>query len=80
MTSICCLNLRKMEHPLNMAIALEKIEGMICAPFTAFHDSGELNRDVIPRYAQMLIDSGMIGVFINGSSFAGSTCVPGLRQ
>ena len=56
---------------LSKSIELEKIEGMICAPFTAFHDDGELNVDVIPIYTEMMTNCGMAGVFVNGSSGEG---------
>ncbi len=50
---------------------MNKINGLICAPFTAFQKNGELNLDVIPRYAQTLANNGIEGVFINGSSGEG---------
>ena len=50
---------------------MNKINGLICAPFTAFHDNGELNLAVIPRYVQTLANNGIAGVFINGSSGEG---------
>ena len=52
-------------------IVFEKIRGMICAPFTGFDEGGVLNLDVVPTYMATLIDSGMAGVFINGSSGEG---------
>lgn len=54
-----------------MKTPMEKINGMICAPFTAFDDAGDLNLDIIPRYTQMFVDAGIQGVFINGSSGEG---------
>lgn len=50
---------------------MNKINGLICAPFTAFDKNGELNLDVVPRYAQTLANNGIEGVFINGSSGEG---------
>lgn len=50
---------------------MKKINGLICAPFTAFHADGELNLDIIPRYARTLEANGVSGVFINGSSGEG---------
>ena len=50
---------------------MNKINGLICAPFTAFQPNGELNLDIIPRYAQTLANNGIAGVFINGSSGEG---------
>jgi len=50
---------------------MEKIKGLINAPFTPFHDNGELNLDPVEAYAGMLIKNGLKGVFINGSSGEG---------
>ncbi|MFN6264596.1 MAG: dihydrodipicolinate synthase family protein [Chromatiaceae bacterium] len=50
---------------------MNKINGLICAPFTAFHQNGELNLAVVPRYVQTLANNGIAGVFINGSSGEG---------
>ena len=50
---------------------MNKINGLICAPFSAFHADGELNLDIVPRYAQTLQANGIAGVFINGSSGEG---------
>ena len=49
----------------------EKIEGLIDAPFTPFHENGDVNLAPIPEYAQMLARNGMKGVFVNGSSGEG---------
>lgn len=49
----------------------EKIEGLIDAPFTPFHENGDLNLAPIARYAAMLKKNGLKGVFINGSSGEG---------
>ena len=50
---------------------MEKIKGLIDAPFTPFLPSGEVNYEPIPRYAAMLKKNGLQGVFINGSSGEG---------
>ena len=50
---------------------MEKIIGLIDAPFTPFHANGEVNLEPIERYAQMLQHNGLKGVFINGSSGEG---------
>lgn len=49
----------------------EKIEGLIDAPFTPFHENGDVNLSPIPAYARMLAKNGLRGVFINGSSGEG---------
>ena len=50
---------------------MDKIIGIIDAPFTPFGKDGEVNLDAIPAYAAMLARNGMKGVFINGSSGEG---------
>lgn len=50
---------------------MEKIIGLIDAPFTPFYENGEVNCEVIPAYAAMLAKNGLVGVFINGSSGEG---------
>ena len=50
---------------------MEKIIGLINAPFTPFYPDGEVNYEPIPAYAEMLQKNGLKGVFINGSSGEG---------
>ena len=50
---------------------MEKIIGLIDAPFTPFYADGEVNYEPIPAYAEMLQKNGLKGVFINGSSGEG---------
>ena len=50
---------------------MEKIKGLINAPFTPFYENGEVNYDPITQYASMLSKNGIQGVFINGSSGEG---------
>lgn len=50
---------------------MEKIIGLIDAPFTPFYDNGDVNYEPIPEYARMLQKNGLKGVFINGSSGEG---------
>ena len=50
---------------------MEKIIGLIDAPFTPFHENGEVNLEPIGAYAAMLAKNGLIGVFTNGSSGEG---------
>lgn len=50
---------------------MEKIKGLIDAPFTPFGKDGEINVEPIGRYAQLLVRNGLKGVFINGSSGEG---------
>ncbi len=50
---------------------MEKIKGLINAPFTPFHENGDLNLEPIAAYTAMLMKNGLQGVFINGSSGEG---------
>ena len=50
---------------------MEKIIGLIDAPFTPFHENGDVNLQPIAAYGAMLKKNGLQGVFINGSSGAG---------
>ena len=46
---------------------MEKIKGLIDAPFTPFKENGEVNYEPIGAYADLLAKNGLKGVFINGS-------------
>lgn len=50
---------------------MEKIIGLIDAPFTPMKGNGDINLEPIPAYAAMLAKNGLKGVFINGSSGEG---------
>ena len=50
---------------------MEKIRGLIDAPFTPMRPNGDINLEPIPQYAAMLAKNGLKGVFINGSSGEG---------
>lgn len=50
---------------------MEKIIGLIDAPFTPFYANGDVNLEPIEAYAAMLQKNGLKGVFINGSSGEG---------
>lgn len=50
---------------------MEKIEGLIAAPYTPFDQKGELNTALIPTYADYLKRSGVKGVFVNGTTGEG---------
>lgn len=59
---------------------MEKIIGLIDAPFTPFHENGDINLAPIPAYAEMLAMNGLQGVFINGSSGEGYMLTPDERM
>ncbi|MGV3560669.1 dihydrodipicolinate synthase family protein [Larkinella arboricola] len=52
-------------------VAIPKIEGLIAAPFTPMHVNGSLNLSIIEPYARMLVQSGVKGAFIAGSTGEG---------
>ena len=47
---------------------MEKIIGLIDAPFTPFLPNGDVNYEPIPAYAAMLKKNGLTGVFIRNGS------------
>ncbi len=59
---------------------MEKIKGLIDAPFTPMHADGSINTAPIPAYASMLAKNGLQGVFINGSSGEGYMLTPDERK
>lgn len=50
---------------------MQKISGLIAAPFTPFDESGELNLALIPAYYDMLKKNKVTGAFICGSTGEG---------
>lgn len=59
---------------------MEKIKGLIDAPFTPMFPDGSIRPDIIPAYAAMLVKNGLKGVFINGSSGEGYMLTPEERK
>lgn len=59
---------------------MEKIKGLINAPFTPFYSTGEVNYEPIEKYGQLLAKNGLKGVFINGSSGEGYMLTEDERQ
>ena len=51
---------------------MERINGYIAAPFTPMLENGDINPDLIPEYAELLIRAGLDGVFVNGSTGEGA--------
>lgn len=49
----------------------EKINGLIAAPYTPYLPNGEVNTKMIPAYANKLINDGVKGVFICGTTGEG---------
>jgi len=49
----------------------QRLTGLIAAPFTPMHASGEVNLELIPSYHTMLLNNGVKGAFICGSTGEG---------
>ncbi|WP_320167878.1 dihydrodipicolinate synthase family protein [Mangrovibacterium marinum] len=54
-----------------MSITINKIEGLVAAPFSPMKENGELNVSAIPAYYNFLKKNGVAGAFINGSTGEG---------
>jgi len=50
---------------------IQKLKGLIAAPFTPMKEDGSLNLSVIPKYYEMLVANGVTGAFICGSTGEG---------
>lgn len=50
---------------------MNKIKGLIAAPYTPFDKRGNLNKAIIGEYAHYLKCSGVRGVFVNGTTSEG---------
>ena len=59
---------------------MEKITGLIDAPFTPMLPDGSINLSIIPHYAKMLASNGLKGAFVNGSSGEGYMLTPEERK
>lgn len=50
---------------------MKKIEGLVAAAFTPFHEDGSLNTGLIPALVDKLVNDGVKGIFICGSNGEG---------
>lgn len=57
-----------------------RLTGLIAAPYTPFHADGKLHLDAIPGYFDFLIESGVSGVFVCGSTGEGHSLSVEERQ
>ena len=46
----------------------QRLKGLIAATFTPMFDNGEINLQVIDKYADLMARSGMAGVFVCGTT------------
>lgn len=58
----------------------QKVQGLLAAPFTPMKPDGSLNLSVIPTYYRMLVDNGVTGAFICGSTGEGVSMTPQERM
>lgn len=59
---------------------IQKITGLIAAPFTPMNGDGSLNTGLIPDYAAKLKNDGLSGVFICGTTGEGMLMTPDERK
>lgn len=50
---------------------IEKLSGLVAAPFTPMFPDGEINHSIIPKYYDILVNNRVVGAFINGSTGEG---------
>lgn len=50
---------------------IQKLQGLIAAPFTPMKADGSLNLSIVPKYYEMLVANGVSGAFICGSTGEG---------
>ncbi len=53
---------------------VNKLSGLIAAPFTPFLPNGEINYDLIPRLVAGLLEDGVSGAYISGTTGEGVSC------
>lgn len=51
----------------------QKLKGLIAASFTPMFENGEINVNEIEKYAEYLINAGVDGVFVNGTTGEGAS-------
>ena len=52
----------------------EKLRGLIAAPFTPFKANGEVDYEIIPRQAESLLEQGVSGAYVSGTTGEGVSC------
>jgi len=50
---------------------IKKLNGLVAAPFTPFNRDGSLNAALIPQLAARMIQGGVVGVFVCGTTGEG---------
>ena len=62
------------------AVKFRKLEGLIAAPHTPFGSDGEINIKEIPKQVALLVNSGVKGAYICGSTGEGISCSAAERK
>lgn len=62
-----------------MLLKEKKIEGFIAAALTPMNESGDIDISRVPTLANFMIDKGIEGLYINGSTGEGSSLTPAER-
>jgi N-acetylneuraminate lyase len=57
-----------------------KFKGLIAATYTPLHDDGELNLEAVPQLTEHLIESGVAGLYVCGSTGEGVSLSSGERR
>lgn len=65
------MGLKSNQPAIHMSFA--PLNGLVAAPFTAFHKDGSLNLDLIEAQAQSLIANGVSGAFVCGTTGEGAS-------
>ena len=58
----------------------QRLKGLIAAVFTPMDSSGNINLSVIEPYAQLMVESGMTGIFVCGTTGEFSSLTTGERK
>lgn len=58
----------------------KKLEGLIAAPFTALHEDGRVNLETIAKQAAHLVQTGVAGAFVCGTTGEGASLTIAERQ
>ncbi|MBW6500637.1 MAG: dihydrodipicolinate synthase family protein [Bacteroidales bacterium] len=61
-------------------MTVNRIEGLVAAPFTPMDKNGNLNPDLIDTYYEFLEKNGIAGAFINGSTGEGASLTQKEKQ
>lgn len=59
---------------------IQKLKGLIAAPFSPMNADGSLNLELIPKYYEVLVANGVTGAFICGSTGEGVSMTTGEKM